>query len=205
MSFEGGLIFFLAIFVFSIAPGPGTFATLARAITRGAGACLELAVGMALSDVIYLILACYGLAKIAENWGTLFSIIRIVGALYLIYLGWQMWHSSQLAVDMEQSEQPRNKMMSFVEGFLISASNPKVIVFYIAFLPTFMDLNALSPTDITVAAAITMGGVILGLMSIAVSASWARKKFESKRAMQRLNRVAASFMVSAGIYVGIRN
>ncbi len=131
---------------------------MARALTRGAAACINLALGMAVSDIIYLILACYGLATIAEHWGGLFTLIRVVGALYLIYLGWKMWVARSEIVALNQSEQPRDQLMSFVQGFLISASNPKVILFYIAFLPTFMDLGALSSTDIAVASALTLVG-----------------------------------------------
>jgi len=205
MSFESGFIFFLAILIFSVTPGPGVFAILARAMTQGAAACLNLALGMAVSDIIYLILACYGLATIAENWGGLFTVIRIVGALYLIYLGWKMWRSRSQIATINQQDQPRDQIMTFMQGFLISASNPKVILFYIAFLPTFMDLNALSATDIAAAAVLTLTGLMLGLMLIAMSASWARGKLRSKRAMQGLNRVAGSIMVFAGIYIGVRS
>ncbi|MCP3664551.1 MAG: LysE family translocator [Gammaproteobacteria bacterium] len=204
MSAESGFIFFLAILIFSVTPGPGVFAILARAMTQGASACFNLALGMAISDIIYLVLACYGLATIAEHWGGLFTLIRIVGAIYLIYLGWKMWHAHKQA-PVSESDQNSDQLMSFMQGFLISASNPKVILFYIAFLPTFMDLSALSANDITVASLITLAALMLGLMSIAVSASWARSKLQSERAMKGLNRVAGSIMVSAGVYIGVRN
>ncbi len=205
MSFESAVVFFLAIFIFSITPGPGVFAVLARAMTQGAASCLLLALGMAVSDVVYLVLACFGLAAIAENWGGLFTVIRIVGALYLLYLGWKMWRTRpSLDIDAP-TEKSRDQAMSFLQGFLISASNPKVILFYIAFLPTFMDLSALTQEDIILASLITLVGLMLGLMLIAVAASWARKKLRSERAMKGLNRVAGSIMMAAGAYIGIRS
>ena len=94
---------------------------------------------------------------------------------------------------------------SFVQGFLISASNPKVILFYIAFLPTFMDLTVLSTTDIVLASVLTLVGLMIGLMAIAVFASRARGWFRSERAMKRLNRSAGSIMASAGAYLALRN
>ena len=204
MTFESGLAFFIAIIIFSITPGPGVFAILARAMTQGAMACFSLCLGMVISDIIYLILACFGLAVIAENWSGLFTIIRIIGAIYLIYLGWKMWHDRSHLTGNTKKIAPQTEIMTFIQGFLISASNPKVILFYIAFLPTFMDLTTLSNSDIAVAAVLCLVGLMIGLMAVAFSASWARRYFRSKRAMTGLNRVAGSIMISAGVFIGTR-
>ena len=204
MTFESGLAFFIAIIIFAITPGPGVFALLARAMTQGAMSCFTMSLGMAISDIIYLVLACFGLAVIAENWGGVFTVIRIVGAIYLVYLGWKMWKDRSHLTSKSQTTDKQSEFMSFVQGFLISASNPKVILFYIAFLPTFMDLSALSNNDIAVAALLCLVGLMIGLMAIAFSASWARRYFRSERAMTGLNRVAGSIMMSAGVFIGTR-
>ncbi len=205
MSAENALAFFVAIFIFSITPGPGVFAVLARAMTEGAAACVTLSLGMAISDIIYLVFACYGLAAIAQHWGGLFTVIRILGAAYLLYLGWKMWRSRPDLATEAVAVKSRDQVKSFIQGFLISASNPKVILFYIAFLPTFMDLTVLTARDILLVSVIALVGLMLGLMLIAVSASWARKKFRSERAMRGLNRVAGSIMMAAGAYIGLRH
>lgn len=205
MTFESGLAFFIAIIIFSVTPGPGVFALLARAMTQGAWSCFSLAFGMAVSDIIYLVLACFGLAVIAEHWGGFFTVVRIVGAIYLIYLGWRMWNDRSHLSQEQHVSTRRSEFMSFVQGFLISASNPKVILFYIAFLPTFMDLSALSAQDIAVASLLCLLGLMIGLMAIAFSAAWARGYFRSERAMKGLNRVAGSIMMSAGVYIGTRS
>lgn len=204
MSTESALTFFVAIFIFGITPGPGVFAILARALVSGAGSCFSLALGMAVSDIIYLILACYGLAAIAENWGELFTVIRILGAAYLLYLGYKMW-TAPVKADVEHMSHQRSKAsMSFVQGFLISASNPKVILFYIAFLPTFLDVAVLSNSDIALVTVLTLLGLMLGLLFIAKSASSARRYFKSERSMKRLNRSAGSIMAGAGVYLLFR-
>lgn len=205
MTFESGLAFFIAIIIFSITPGPGVFALLARALTQGAMSCLPLAFGMAISDIIYLVLACLGLAVIAENYSTVFTVIRIVGAIYLIYLGWKMWRDRSHLAESAQDSARTPGFASFVQGFLISASNPKVILFYIAFLPTFMDLTVLESRDIAIASLLCLTGLMFGLMAIAVSAAWARRYFQSQKAMTGLNRVAGSIMMSAGVYLGTRS
>ena len=138
MSPESAISFFIAVLIFGVTPGPGVFAILARALVSGARSCTWLALGMTISDILYLIAACLGLAAIATHWSELFTAIRILGALYLVYLGWKMWNAP---LELEQAEAKVGAsagILSFTQGFLISSSNPKVILFYIAFLPTFI-------------------------------------------------------------------
>jgi threonine/homoserine/homoserine lactone efflux protein len=205
VSFESAITFFLAIFIFGITPGPGIFAILARAMTEGSRSCFSLALGMTLSDIIYLVLACFGLAAIAEHWGGVFTAIRFAGAAYLCYLGWKLWTTPIDLSNDSSAAKPRHGIMSFVQGFLISASNPKVILFYIAFLPTFMDLSALSAADIVLASTLQLVALMLGLMIVAYMASKARSFFKSEKSMRNLNRSAGSIMIGAGTYLATRH
>jgi len=200
MTIESGLSFLFAIFIFGITPGPGVFAILARALVSGATSCFFLALGMVASDIVYLILACYGLAALAENWSEAFMVVRIVGAIYLVYLGVKMWLTSrqQISAEVEVSEKTE---MSFLQGFIISASNPKVILFYIAFLPTFMDLTVLTRVDLVLAAFLTLIGLMVGLMMIAFGASSARRYVRSARGQKILKRTSGSVMIGAGAYL----
>lgn len=209
MTFESGLSFFIAIFIFAITPGPGVFALLARSIAFNTRSCVPLAFGMSISDSLYLVMACWGLATIAENWGTLFTLIRLVGAAYLIYLGWKMWtlpvkppiQSSKYKYDKDQNE----SLALFLQGVLISASNPKVILFYIAFLPTFMDLSILQMGDIVTVVILDLSALMAGLMMIVFGAARAKGALQSSSALKRLNRVAGSIMAGAGLYLATRN
>ncbi len=93
MTFESAVTYLLAIFLFAITPGPGVFALIATGMNAGFRRCISLTVGMTLSDVLYLLLATFGLATLAEHWGEVFGVIRVLGALYLFYLGWKLWTS----------------------------------------------------------------------------------------------------------------
>ena len=204
MTLESGITFFLAIFIFSITPGPGIFAILARSMTKGARACVSLSLGMVLSDIIYLVMACYGLAAIASTWESAFLVIRYAGAAYLLYLGWKMWTSpvSSTSADVGTTS---GEMASFMQGFMISASNPKVILFYVAFLPTFMDLTVLAGVDIVLASFLAFIALLLGLTIISVCASQARRFMKSERSMKSLNRTAGGIMASAGVFLAVKN
>jgi threonine/homoserine/homoserine lactone efflux protein len=215
MTIESAITFFIAIFIFGITPGPGIFAILARSMLHGAKSCFWLSTGMVISDILYLIMACFGLATIAQAWEEAFFVIRIVGAAYLLYLGWKMWiapvseellpNESSSGVSVTTTATPSYGMVSsFTQGFLISASNPKVILFYIAFLPSFMDVTVLSQTDIVLASALTFVALLSGLSLIAAGAAQARRYLRSARAVKYLNRSAGSIMMSAGVYIGLR-
>ena len=206
MSLEASITFFIAIFIFAITPGPGTFALLARALASGARACLPMAVGIAISDIIYLILSTFGLATIAENYGGLFTAIRFIGAAYLIYLGWKMWTEkidTNFAVN-QQKGKSKNWLSGFTQGFLISASNPKVILFYIAFLPTFIDLTVLQGKDVILLSVLTFFALLAGLMLVAIAASSVRNYLKSESAIKKLNRTAGSIMIGAGVFLASR-
>ncbi|MCG9676903.1 LysE family translocator [Vibrio sp. Isolate24] len=206
MTVESAITFFIAMLIFSITPGPGVFAIVARAMVSGAKHCISLSAGMVASDVIYLLLACLGLAAIAENWATLFVVIRYVGAAYLIYLGYKMIKAlpqASEAIHQDQTPKAPSHIAGFVQGFLISASNPKVILFYISFLPTFMDLTVLNSQDITLAAVLSIVALMTGLMMIAIGAGRLVKVLKTPSAQRKLNQGAGGVMIAAGTYLAI--
>ncbi|RBP81731.1 LysE family translocator [Marinomonas rhizomae] len=206
MTLESGITFFVAIFIFSITPGPGIFAILARSISKGARASFSLSLGMVMSDIVYLVMACYGLAAIASAWEEVFLAIRYAGAAYLIYLGWRMWISPVSPMSSgDNLQEANNEVASFIQGFMISASNPKVILFYVAFLPTFMDLTVLSASDIVLASFLTFIALLMGLMMVSVGASQARRFMKSERSMRILNKTAGGIMASAGAFLAFKN
>ncbi|MFW3613479.1 LysE family translocator [Billgrantia antri] len=201
MPLESALLYIVAIFVFAVTPGPGVFALLARGMASGARVCVPLALGMTLSDLLYLLLAFYGLAAIAENWSEAFTVIRYLGAAYLLYLGWKMWTAPVEAEPLAPELQRGDAVKGFLQGFLISASNPKVILFYIAFLPTFIDLTALASHDMVLVVGLTFVSLMAGLMLVASGASSARQFLQTKRAMKGANRSAGTLMAAAGAFL----
>jgi len=209
MTIESGFTFFIAIFIFGITPGPGIFAILAKSMSQGAKSCWWLSVGMSISDICYLIMACFGLATLANAWEEVFLVIRILGGAYLVYLGWKMWTSVPvLAQELSHQDlkiETKSNISAFIQGFMISASNPKVILFYIAFLPTFMDVTQLGSQDIAIAALLTFIALMLGLTLVAKMAAQARRHLRSKRSLTLVNRTAGSIMASAGLYIGLRS
>jgi threonine/homoserine/homoserine lactone efflux protein len=204
MTLEFSLAYFVAVFIFSITPGPGVFALIAKALKNGGHGCWGLALGMTVSDIVYLLLVVWGLAYIASEYQIIFTLIRWCGAAYLFYLSWQVWHAP-IDLSIVDLTPIRNKaagfMLSFAEGMLISATNPKVMLFYIAFLPTFVDLTLLTTQGVVLVVGLNFIALMLGLLLISYSASKARKLFSQNSAVKRLNQVIAGLMATAGLLI----
>ena len=204
MTVETSALFFIAILIFAITPGPGVFAVLARSLAFGVHRSLAMIIGIVISDIVYLLMACKGLSYIAENWSQVFTIIRLASAVYLIYLGWKIWDTPVTFYLDETTNQANDHIKSFLQGFLISASNPKVILFYLAFLPTFMDLSGLTDSDLLLMGFLTFAGLSLALTIIAAGAAAARHYFQSESALGRLNKTAGATMIGAGAFLASR-
>lgn len=186
-----------ATFLLAVTPGPGVFATLARALASGLGPALIMSAGIVTGDLVFLVLAIYGLAALAEWMSGLFTLVKLLGGAYLIWLGYRIWTSKPDPAALRAA--PRGSSHShFLSGLAITLGNPKVILFYMGFLPTFVDLTRLGHRDVLVVAvtvSLVVGGVLL---AYAVAAARARTLFTSEAAVRRLNRGAGGVMVATG-------
>jgi threonine/homoserine/homoserine lactone efflux protein len=194
-----------AVLILAASPGPGVFATAARALASGFRPSLAVIGGIVLGDVIFLMFAAFGLSMVARVLGNLFFIVKICGAVYLIWLGIKIWLTKPEPVPGNHNLKDRTWGENFASGLIITLSNPKVILFYCGFLPTFLDLSVLTFFDLAVVVVIittVLGGV---LTTYAFLASRARKVFTKPTAVRRLNRAAGGVMVAAGIAIAVRS
>jgi threonine/homoserine/homoserine lactone efflux protein len=196
-----------AMLVLAASPGPGVFATTARALASGFRPALAVVGGIVLGDIIFLLFAVFGLSMVAAILGHLFFIVKVCGGAYLVWLGVKIWLQRPETETDSGAPNPAShaKWGNFAGGLMITLSNPKVILFYCGFLPTFVDLSTLKPADLGLVAAI-VAAVLSGVMSTyAYLASRARKLFTHARAARRLNRAAGGVMVAAGVAIATRS
>jgi len=201
MTIETIIAYGLAITLFASVPGPGVFAVVAQAIARGTAPAFILLTGIIIGDIAYLVAAAAGLGLLAAKMGTLFVVVKYVGAAYLIWLGWKNWHSKAT----QQAGKPPSTKLSLAGGFAISISNPKVMIFYLAFLPTFMDITTITRTDIALLASITTGVSYSVLGAYIFGASKLRNMITKQRPQKWLSRFSGSIMAGAGVLVATRN
>lgn len=191
--------------ILAASPGPGVFATVARALASGFRPALVVICGIVLGDIIFLLFAAFGLSMVARIMGNMFFIVKICGGAYLIWLGIKIWLTDPEPLTDTPSTDTRSQWGNFISGLVITLSNPKVILFYCGFLPTFLDLSTLTVFDLAIVVAIISAVLVCVLGIYAYLASSARKWFTRKRSVRRLNRTAGGVMVAAGVTIAVRS
>ena len=193
-----------AVFILALTPGPVVVATVARSLFSGLGPALGFVAGVAAVDLVYLLLAVFGLSAISSVLGELFIAIKIAGAAYLVYLGIRLWTDRVNPAQIAPTPGPRRFWKSFGEGALVDLANPKIILFYAAFLPTFADLDKLGTQDVAIMAALVVGILVATNLGFAWLASRARGLIRSRRAVKAINRTSGTLMIGAGAWVATR-
>jgi threonine/homoserine/homoserine lactone efflux protein len=197
--------FAVAMLFLAASPGPGVFATTARAMASGFKPSLAVIWGIVLGDIIFLLFAAFGLSVVARALGNLFFIVKICGGAYLVWLGIKIWLQKPETIQNHQNSNTRSNWGHFASGLIITLSNPKVILFYCGFLPTFLDLSALTIVDLALVVAIITAVLSGVLITYAYLASRASRMFTTERAVKRLNRAAGGVMVAAGVAIATRS
>ncbi len=149
------LPYLIASLICIAAPGADSLGTLSIGLGQGRSKAMAFAAGVGTGCITHTLWAALGVAAIVQSSATLFSALKIAGALYLIYLGVMSWVHADDALNasnksptnsMTQGDTPSNSEARFFwRGFLSNALNPKVMLFFLAFLPQFVDVRIDSP------------------------------------------------------------
>ncbi len=204
MTLASLLIFAAALFVAAGSPGPSVAALVARVISKGFRDVFPFLLALWIGEAIWLSFAVFGLAVVAQTFHVVFAIVKWVGVGYLVYLAWKMWTAP---VEARAGEMPRedSPLKLFAAGMAVSLGNPKVMMFYLALLPTIIDLSAITLAgwaELT----LTMAAVLVCVdLTWALAASQARRLLKSPRAMKIANRLSAGTMAGAAAAIAARS
>jgi len=204
MPLHGIALFCLVYLVATATPGPGIAAIIARVLGRGPAGIWAYIAGFVLADLIWFTLAATGMAVLAQTAHTVFLVVKYIGAAYLVYIAYRMWTDPAVPVAEKTDAAPTSALKSLLAGAALTLGNPKVMIFFLALLPTVVDLSTIGVTEyLQIAAAIC---VILSsvLSAYALAALRTRRLFKSTRAMRWLNRGTGTVMVGAAVTVATR-
>ncbi len=201
MSFEIIAAFTIAMIILSASPGPGVFSTIAEAMSNGFVSSLYFLTGLVIGDIIFLLMAIFGMSAVSLILGEFFFIVKIVGGLYLIFLGIQMWRNNKSEFTSKSTQKNKSGMKSLLGGLFITLGNPKAIIFYASLLPTIIDLNKLKFSEgfaIVLIVAIVSYMVIGTYSYLAVKAKFFLK---NEKSIRIVNKTAGSIMIGSGAYI----
>ena len=194
------LAFAAAFFVFAASPGPDNMTIIARTITHGAPSGIAYGAGTVAGILLFLTLAAFGLSLIAQEMGFVMTLLRYVGAAYLIWMGVNLWTAPPVVPELQPTGERRGLLSIFATGLVLNLGNPKMPLFYVALLPNVVGAS------LTMDHLATLAGVILAVEVVVIGghvllAVRARKLLRSERVVRRVNRMAGGVMIGSGVAV----
>ncbi|CAH0339212.1 LysE family translocator [Rhizobium sp. CECT 9324] len=193
-----------ALFIAAAIPGPGMTAIVARALGSGFRPTFFMGLGLILGDLVYLTAVILGLALVAKTFATAFLVIKIAGAMYLVYIAWKLWTAGLLPQSIE-AQRSTHVGLSFLAGLLVTLGNPKTMLFYIALVPTLLPLAAIGIADYALLVGLTFVVLMAVLIPYILLASQARTLLKRPSALKTLNRSAAGILAGTAAYIATRS
>lgn len=197
------LTFAAALVLNAGTPGPSIAALVSRVITNGWRDIMPFLAAFWIGEVLWLTVSMAGLTALAERFYTGFQILRWGGILYLVFLAWKMWNTKP-AENTDALPKRQNPWSMFAGGMALTLGNPKLMVFYLALLPSLIGTHSFS-FSIWLPVATTCF-IVLMVVDLAwvFAANYARRFLQTPRAMKITNRVSATAMGGAAIAIATR-
>lgn len=187
------LIFIVASAALAIAPGPDNIFVLTQSAVQGKKAGMAITLGLCAGLIVHITAVVLGVAAIFKTSELAFTILKIAGATYLVYLAWRAFQAAATQIPM-QSENPVDTKALFIRGIIMNITNPKVAIFFLAFLPQFADPSrgAISLQIIELGFIFMMTAFVI-FSGIAWAAGWISNRIiNSKRTQLVINRLAGT-------------
>jgi len=199
MSFATWITFVIAACLIAISPGSGAVLSMSHGLSFGVRKTSATILGLQIGLLLVLVVAGAGVGSLLLASELAFSVVKTVGALYLIYLGFSQWRA-KVAINTEQaaSVQLPSLRKRVLTGFLTNATNPKGIIFMVAVLPQFITPNAPLVPQLLILA-VTMCTIDMMVMhSYALLASSMQRFFRDASAVKKQNRVFGGLLMAVG-------
>jgi homoserine/homoserine lactone efflux protein len=203
MPFAMWLSFVWATLVFCLIPGPSVCFTVASTLKYGFRRAAATISGQLAANCCQVIAAMIGISSIMGLSEISFYGLKIIGALYLIYLGFRQWNAGKPSLDIREKPPTRNTRRGFIDGFVVCATNPKAVIYFVAVLPQFVlpdydqniQLIILSITDVIIAAFVL---VLYSMVARRVRFWINREKYWKTQ-----NQLTGLLMIIAGVALGM--
>lgn len=199
------LAYFAAAWVIALSPGSGAVLAMTHGLAHGVRAASATIIGLQLGLAVVLLVAGLGVGALLVASATAFTVVKVVGAVYLIWLGWRQW-ASPVAQDDAPTSGPADVAPAGVpdararvlQGFLTNVTNPKGIVFMVAVLPQFIDPARPLWLQLVILLATSIGIDLVVMHGYAFLASRAQRWLATARARKAQNRVFGGVLMAMG-------
>ena len=190
------LLFIAASAALAVAPGPDNLYVLAQSALHGRQAGIFITLGLCTGLLFHIAAIAFGIAALLQASPLAFTALKITGAAYLLYLAWQSFRAGNADIGAE-TKSPHSPKARYIRGILMNVSNPKVAIFFLAFLPQFTaPAYGAMPVQIAVLGLLFMATAFI----IFIGMAWAAERIRgwlvrSPRAQTGINRVAGAVFI----------
>lgn len=201
MSFEVWMMFTAAAFVNIISPGPAIILAISNGVSLGLRAVIVSALGNALGLFVLSLVSMFGLGLLLQTSAILFTCLKVLGAAYLIYLGIKKFKSNDsVFVDDGLCDSRTNVeyLKKFKEAFVVAVTNPKAILFFVAFFPLFLDMNSPALPQFMIMTFTFMSLSIASLVAYGSIANSARHCFKNAKVVKIFHRITGGIFIGFG-------
>ncbi len=202
MPYSEYLTFTLSMLIFVAIPGAGVLSCISHSIRQGYISTLPLILGILLGDILYFSLSIGGMAVLLHTYPRAEVFLKIGGAIYLGFLGIRMWLKSS-GPSSQGSEIKTKWYSTFSKGMIISLSNPKVMLFYIALLPGLIKLDSVNLKSYLVLLSLLSICLIL-VLSIYSFLGEATSRFLKQDQHQFIDKIAGTLLLGAALLIIIK-
>ena len=196
-------VMFSVMLVLALVPSISVLTVSARTAAHGFvhGACTT--AGIVVGDIVFILIAIFGLSLLADAMGDLFTVVKLLGGIYLAWLAFSLWKTRAETEAITSNRAGTSLFSSFMAGLLITLADQKAILFYLGLFPAFIDLTTIGPGEtltIIVTASLAVGGAKL---AYAWLANRARLFAQGSSAFRGLRLTAAIALAMTGAYLVI--
>ena len=199
MTFSSMIALFGAMLVLAAMPSSSVLLVISRSAVEGFIHGVVTALGIVAGDIVFILIAILGLSLLVDSMGDMFILVRYLGGAYLVWMGISLLRTKPAELKVEKSGSV-SLSSSFISGMLFTLADQKAILFYLGFLPAFINLSSLTLADIAVILTITLVAVGGVKVAYAFMTGGVTSLF-TDRAKRAMNIASGSLMLLIGLFV----
>ncbi len=198
MPLENWLAYTLVTTTFLLIPGPTIILVISYSLLRGRQAVIALVLGVGLGDLTAMSLSFLGVGVLLQTVATAFYLIKWLGAAYLIWLGIKMWSSASEFTDLDKKNRSHAWREIFSSAYITTSLNPKSILFFLAFIPQFIEPELPFTTQVVILGATFFVLAIISVLGYAALAIYAGQQLHLPLIQRWTHRIGGGLLIGAG-------
>lgn len=195
------LSFFGIMLALAAMPSSSVALVVARSASLGLRNGISVTAGIVLGDLIFATIAILGMSALALSMGSIFSVMKYLGGVYLIWIGWKLLRAKESQEIPVTDSRNTTLFASFASGLFLTLGDLKAILFYASLFPTLMDVTRLTHLDIVIIFAVTIITVGSVKLAYAAAAKMIVTRLRSRRTSLSTQKIAGGLMIGTGTYI----